>query len=740
MKAPLAPGEDGLAGGGGERLAGAGVEARGGEGLADHRDGGDDGVAAEGIDEGARLALDVELGLGGVKLVGGARRGAEAVVGGDGEGAAEGVEAGDGGGVDVGVGADGGFAIGIAARQGEAGVVPGLPHVGRVVAIVVGGGPGIEGDALDGAVGVIDADEAAEGVVAEERGDAPGGEIGIVLVLLGGREVGLVLLDGQALVVEDGAAGADPAGRGGRELHDALAVLHGVARAVERDGEAVLGEHLGEQLMAGAVGVGEAHDPARACVGMGLAPLGADARGEAVLGVAVELVAEGGRRRGEAVPFPALAGDGGGDDAAEGIESGERGVAVGIGDGRGGEDAVVERGGGGVAEGIGHLGDEQRGIVVDDGERLAVHVGEARGLVEGGGVVGRQPRPGPAVAIGEEIEVARLVEAVGRLAVEIGGAREQTGGEGELVGGVGERQGACLADGVGPALARVALVGVAEPAPLVRADRGLVGHHRERPGASELGGRVERTGAGEIRIHLEALSFDGQRMAVGAGDGGVARRGGGVVGLLVEGDPGGRLLGEGRGDAFEGDGAPAVGDAGAFRGGAEGVHLERELVGDAGRERGLALGGEGERLGRDDEEGGVGPAFGVGSARGGGRGLQGADPLRGLGDRIGSGLVGGAVFGVDLLPKELPGEGAARLVVLDGGELRDGEGLAELAALLEAGTAEAGLVLGIGCRRGPLGGVGLVEALGLLEGTGVVPGLGDDGRERALVADRTGRG
>src|SRR5690606_14302542 len=87
-----------------------------------------------------------------------------------------------------------------------------------VVAVVGRLLPGRELHAAVRAVGVIHADDAAERIVVDHRRHAHGDDVGIVFVLLGGREVGLVLLDGVSLVVDDRAAGADPAGIGGGVL------------------------------------------------------------------------------------------------------------------------------------------------------------------------------------------------------------------------------------------------------------------------------------------------------------------------------------------------------------------------------------------------------------------------------------------------------------------------------------------------------------------------------------------
>jgi hypothetical protein len=104
-------------------------------------------------------------------------------------------------------GAGGGAGAGLAGRSPE---VAGLGH--RVVGVVGGELPRAAVDPGVGAVGEVGADEAAEGVVGQDGGDAGVGELGLGLVLVGAGEVRLVLFEGCTLVVEDGAAGADPAG------------------------------------------------------------------------------------------------------------------------------------------------------------------------------------------------------------------------------------------------------------------------------------------------------------------------------------------------------------------------------------------------------------------------------------------------------------------------------------------------------------------------------------------------
>jgi hypothetical protein len=165
--------------------------------------------APEGVFDLEGPSLDVELAAG-------LQEGGGGELGDGEEGAAEGVEVEVGRGLGVGLGelagallggAGGGAGAGLAGRSPE---VAGLGH--RVVGVVGGELPRAAVDPGVGAVGEVGADEAAEGVVGQDGGDAGVGELGLGLVLVGAGEVRLVLFEGCTLVVEDGAAGADPAG------------------------------------------------------------------------------------------------------------------------------------------------------------------------------------------------------------------------------------------------------------------------------------------------------------------------------------------------------------------------------------------------------------------------------------------------------------------------------------------------------------------------------------------------
>ena len=74
--------------------------------------------------------------------------------------------------------------------------------------------PGVEDDLLVGVVGVQRGDDALHRIVEQDRTDAGVGHVLLGLVEVRGAEEGLVLPDRLALVVEDRAAGADPAGLG----------------------------------------------------------------------------------------------------------------------------------------------------------------------------------------------------------------------------------------------------------------------------------------------------------------------------------------------------------------------------------------------------------------------------------------------------------------------------------------------------------------------------------------------
>ena len=359
----------------------------------------------------------------------------------DHDGAAEGVEGGRGGGVGVGVG----FGCGVlllarGARVAE-GVVPALARLGGVVAVVDGLRPRIEVDGGEGAVGKIGADESAERVVAHQRRHAPFDEDRIVFVLLGLREVRLVLLDGVALVVHDGATGADPAriGRGVEQL--ALPIELRLAVFVEVGRRACLGAHFGHDFLPASSEVAVGGEPAAVAGAVGLAMLGLDARHHergrwAFLGplVAVEVVGVPHRRIDQRVA--ARAGEGDVGHAAERVEGDFGVVAVDVGHGVRRQRPVVQGGRHGAIERVGDGGDEQLVAVVGDARRVSERVvdrgrqgevgervvvlGARDGPKARGGAVGHSAGGGLEARVAAGIDVAA---AVG------GGARGRGGGD-----------------------------------------------------------------------------------------------------------------------------------------------------------------------------------------------------------------------------------------------------------------------------------------------------------------------
>ena len=224
---------------GAQRLAG---DVEQGHDLPGVGGGGDEGAAEEvvaggGGDDAAWIGERADV-AGGVEDAAGGQEAGGAVVGDGEERAAEGVGVGDRRRAGVREAGGGGALLGGRAglHAGEPGRVgDGVAGVPRLLA------PGVEDDLGVGAVGEVGADQAADRVVVEDRRHAPLDDGRLVLVVGGRREERLVLLDGVALVVEDGAAGADPARRAVR---------------------AGLGHHLGHRDPAGAVPVGVALEPA----------------------------------------------------------------------------------------------------------------------------------------------------------------------------------------------------------------------------------------------------------------------------------------------------------------------------------------------------------------------------------------------------------------------------------------------------------------------------------------------
>ena len=171
----------------------------------------------------------------------------------------------------------------------------------------------------------------------QHRRDAPLNDVGVALVLLGGREVGLVLLDRVPLVIAHRAPGPDVAGRS--IIEDQvfrLPLLDWMPVLVEHRRNAVFDQDLRHELGARAVGIGVAHEPAgwRIWIPVRLAPLGLDAHGLAELGVAAELVGEPARRGipvEKAVALVVLALHGRGCHSTERVECGFDEVLVRIG-------------------------------------------------------------------------------------------------------------------------------------------------------------------------------------------------------------------------------------------------------------------------------------------------------------------------------------------------------------------------------------------------------------------------
>jgi hypothetical protein len=182
-------------------------------GLAEEAAGQGVGVGLAGAPEGV---FDLEGASLDVELAAGLQEGGGGEPGDGEEGAAEGVEVEVGRGVGVGLGELAGSLLGGAGGGGGAGLAGCAPEVAGlgdgVVGVVGGELPRAAVDPGVGAVGEVGADETAEGVVGQDRGDAGVGELGLGLEGLAAGEVRLVLFEGSAFVVEDGAAGADPAG------------------------------------------------------------------------------------------------------------------------------------------------------------------------------------------------------------------------------------------------------------------------------------------------------------------------------------------------------------------------------------------------------------------------------------------------------------------------------------------------------------------------------------------------
>ncbi len=259
--------------------------------------------------------------------------------------------------------------------------------------------------------------------------------IALEVVAAVGGEVGLVLLDGVALVVPDGAAVADPArvvlgvGLGLHLAQDLLAVARGVRVALLPDGGATVVDAV----------VGVAVDG-----GGGGAALGVVPGGEIVFEVG------GGVGEGVAVGAAALAHLGHLDDHAELVEGDGDAVAVGVGGLVGAEDAVVVveggdevEGGGGVG-GVG-LGGEQIVGVEDDLGAVAEGLGDLGDEVEVVGVVGGDAGDGPVVGTDRDVAGVGAEDGAGDgAAVDAG---DEAPGEGEREGVVEQGLGLDGAEG-----------------------------------------------------------------------------------------------------------------------------------------------------------------------------------------------------------------------------------------------------------------------------------------------------
>ncbi|EYF01266.1 hypothetical protein CAP_8519 [Chondromyces apiculatus DSM 436] len=485
--------------------------------AAGHVEGVDHAVFAAGIPDDARVAFEVERGPG-------EEPGVASQVGDAHHSASERVDMHHGGCVGVGCGQRGGALVGEAGGGGGTGLTGGEPKVALVEHGVVGvpGGlqPGRERHARAGAVREVGAHEPAQGVVAEDGGDAPVHERLVVLVLGGGAEVGLVLLDGVALVVDDGAAGADPAGVRGRggHLRGAISADHGMAVGVEDGGEAGLGLDLAHQLAAGAVGVGVALLPAGARVAVGLAGAGVDDARLAGVHVAeeVDLQGGGGVVQGIAVLVPHLAHHGGGDHHAQRVEAHGAAVAVGIGDLHGRHHPVVVDDDHLVAEGVlGAL--HQQGVgIIRDGAGRSPGIDHRGGEVERRGIEHLPPGGDPPPGCAGELHVAAFEQdgrGDARLSV-VEGCVDLPLRERELVALVGESAGIGLTQVEGCRQVGAVLVAhahVFEEAPL--GDCGQLGSSGGWPVFVGARGFPARLGHGR-RHSLEGVEARGGREPV----------------------------------------------------------------------------------------------------------------------------------------------------------------------------------------------------------------------------------
>src|SRR6185369_150709 len=150
--------------------------------------------------------------------------------------------------------------------------------------------PGVEFDFGERAVGEVSADQAIERVVTKDGSDAGLDDLGFALEGARGAEIRLVLFDRVALVVEQGAARADPAWVDG---------------AGQTGDFAGFGLDFGSYDAAEAVGVGEGFLDAGVGVdaGMLLTREGVGERGFAALFECEQVVDEPGRGVGERVAF-----------------------------------------------------------------------------------------------------------------------------------------------------------------------------------------------------------------------------------------------------------------------------------------------------------------------------------------------------------------------------------------------------------------------------------------------------
>ncbi|EYF00194.1 Hypothetical protein CAP_1088 [Chondromyces apiculatus DSM 436] len=658
-----------------EHPPGAGVDAVLVDLAAGHVEGVDHALLAAGVFDDARVAFEVER-----------SRGEELDVffqfGDAHHGAPERVDLHHGGRVVVSCGQIGGALVGEAGGGGGAGLAGSVPEVAvfehGVVGVPGGLRPGREPDARVGAVGEVGAHEPAQGVVVEDRGHAPVHERLVVLVLGRAAEVGLVLLDGVALVVDDGAAGADPALERDGHLQDA-AVEHGVAVGVEDRGEAGLGLDLAHQLAAGAVGVGVALLPAGVRVAVGLAGAGVDDAGLAGVQVAeeVDLQGGGGVVEGVAVLAPRLAHHRGGDHHAQRVEAHGGAVAVGIGDLHGGHHPVVVGDDHLVAERVLGARDQQVVRVVVDGGGGAPGVEERGGEEEVRVVEELAPGGDPPPGCGRELDVPAFAQerrGDARLAV-VEGVVDQALGEGELVALVRERVQVDFAQVEGRRQGGAVLVAHAhvleEAAYGGRGFRGFRGFRGGRPVLVGSRGCHVRLGNGRVDLleGVDACSGRGEAVEL------VGARGGGDAQAVAL---GGRRevddLHLGQGHVQRALGclrrhhtlalAPRVGHRDALAHDAVLIDLEREGVRHARVQvapGAVTLVVERDRFPRRDQEDGRRLAL---------RRLLPAHGVAALHHRVGRVLLRRAIERVDLLAQGLTAQGPAGLAHLVGGQVR----------------------------------------------------------------------